>query len=97
MIGRGTLKNPGFLTELKTGKHTDKEALRGFHDYIFSEYRKVLFGDKTVLFKMKEIWAYLYPLFEDSEKHWKKIRKAQKLSDYEAAVGMLFAQRELRE
>lgn len=95
MIGRGILRNPGILREIQTGERIDKERLRGFHDQILSDYREVLFGDKTVLFKMKEIWAQLNTLFTNPEKYWKKIKKAQKLTDYEIAVNRLFAEQEI--
>lgn len=95
MIGRGILRNPGILREIQTGERINKERLRGFHDQILSDYREVLFGDKTVLFKMKEIWAQLNTLFTNPEKYWKKIKKAQKLTDYEIAVNRLFAEQEI--
>lgn len=96
MIGRGILRNPGILREIQTGERIDKECLRGFHDQILSNYKEVLFGDKTVLFKMKEIWAQLSTLFTNPEKYWKKIKKAQKLTDYEIAVNRLFAEQEIK-
>ena len=95
MLGRGILKNPGILKEIKTGEKAEKEELRSFHDQILTEYRKVLYGDKTVLFKMKEIWSYMHPLFTNSEKYWKKIKKAQKISDYEITVASLFREQEI--
>lgn len=95
MIGRGILRNPGILREIQTGERINKERLRGFHDQILSDYREVLFGDKTVLFKMKEIWVQLNTLFTNPEKYWKKIKKAQKLTDYEIAVNRLFAEQEI--
>lgn len=95
MIGRGILRNPGILREIQTGERIDKERLRGFHDQILSNYKEVLFGDKTVLFKMKEIWAQLNTLFTNPEKYRKKIKKAQKLTDYEIAVNRLFAEQEI--
>lgn len=95
MIGRGILRNPGILREIQTGQRIEKEYLRGFHDQILSDYKEVLYGDKTVLFKMKEIWAQLSLLFTNYEKYWKKIKKAQKMGDYETAVNRLFAEQEI--
>ena len=43
-------------------------------------------GDRNVLFKMKELWFYQIRQFEDAEKYGKKIKKAQRLSEYEEAV-----------
>lgn len=42
-----------------------------------------------VLFKMKEIWCYMASMFADCKKQEKKIKKAQSLADYEAAVAVM--------
>lgn len=68
----------------------DRETLRAFHDRLLSDYQSVMSGDKNVLFKMKEVWSYMIELFPDSEKTAKKIRKADRLREYEAAVQELF-------
>ena len=95
MIGRGILKNPGILKEIKNQAKAEKAELKAFHDQILNEYRQVLFGDKTVLFKMKEIWNHMHTLFTNPEKYWKKIKKAQKISEYEAVVSSLFREQEI--
>lgn len=96
MLGRGMLINPGLAREIRTGIKTDKMTLRAFHDEILEEYKKVLFGEKTVLFKMKEFWFYVGDLFIDSGKYIKKIRKSEKIAVYESVVEQLFAEKELR-
>lgn len=96
MLGRGMLINPGLAREIRTGIKTDKMTLRAFHDEILDEYKKVLFGEKTVLFKMKEFWFYVGDLFVDSGKYIKKIRKSEKIAMYESVVKQLFAEKELR-
>lgn len=90
MLGRGLLANPGLAGELQEKAPADRERLRAFHDRLYWGYREVFSGEKNVLFKMKEFWTYLVLNFEDAEKYAKKIRKAQKLSGYEAAVNDLF-------
>lgn len=97
MIGRGLLMNPGFAQEICTGKRADKENLRRFHDKIYTEYQDYLYGEKNVLFKMKELWAYMAALFTDYEKYAKRIRKAEKLYKYEEAVDALFGEQEIVE
>lgn len=52
-------------------------------------------GERDVLFKMKEMWFYMAYMFEDVEKQAKKIKKSQRLTDYEAAVEELFATKSL--
>ncbi len=78
-------------TEETDGK-TDRKKLLAFHDRLLSDYEAELSGDKNVLFKMKELWAYLIFQFPGKEKEAKAIRKAQRLSEYRAAVRSVFAE-----
>ncbi len=96
MLGRGILKNPGLIPAIREGRYLKKEILKAFHDEVYEAYKEVLFGEKTVLFKMKEIWFYMAPLFSDSEKYAKKIKKSEKLNVYETVVEALFEERCLR-
>ncbi|MDF2510711.1 MAG: dus1 [Herbinix sp.] len=95
MVGRGLITNPGLIDELRDNLRIDKEKFRTFHDTILAEYQSILSGDRNVLFKMKELWFYMVLLFHDSEKYAKKIRKSEKLKDYEEAVNRLFLEKEL--
>ncbi|MEE1086621.1 MAG: tRNA-dihydrouridine synthase family protein [Schaedlerella sp.] len=97
MIGRGLLRNPGLAREICTGQRTDKETLKGFHDRIYEDYQGYLFGEKNVLFKMKEMWCYMAPMFTNFEKYAKKIKKAERLYKYEEAVEALFKEQEIAE
>lgn len=91
MMGRGLLTNPA----LGTRAALDSRTLQAFHNAILAGYREVIPGDRNVLFKMKELWAYLGDAFADSKKQVKKIRKAERMADYEAAVANIFATCEL--
>lgn len=95
MIGRGMIKNPGLIQEIKGEPGMTKEILRAFYEELFEGYQEVLCGDKQMLFKMKEIWSYLGQNFTDSEKYMKKIRKANRLSEYDVIVQALFREQEL--
>lgn len=95
MIGRGMIKNPGLIQEIKGELGMTKEILRAFYEELFEGYQEVLCGDKQMLFKMKEIWSYLGQNFTDSEKYMKKIRKANRLSEYDVIVQALFREQEL--
>ena len=53
----------------------DAGRLRAFHDKILEDYRALDFGEKNVLFKMKEIWCYMGSLFSEGEKELKRIKK----------------------
>lgn len=95
MIGRGLIRNPGLVGEIMGSPRVTKEQLREFHDTVYEEYKKVMPGDRTVLFKMKEIWTYMIDLFTDNTKYFKKIKKAERIWDYESGVNSLFREQEI--
>lgn len=67
------------------------------HQMLLNDYRTVMSGEKNVLFKMKELWFYMSQDFTQSQQYWKKMKKAQKLSDFEAEVNALCLEQKLRE
>lgn len=104
MLGRGILQDPSLpaqiqkdCTETKDAPLLTKELLRAFHDEILSGYQAILFGDRNVLFKLKALWIYLGSSFTNPQKYLKKIKKAERMTDYLAAVDALFSEQELSE
>lgn len=95
MFGRGIIKKPWLLSLIRDGEKPDKKKLREFHDSLYSEYQKILSGERNVLFRMKELWSYMAPSFTNYEKYAKKIKKAQNLRSYYEAIEMLFSSQEL--
>lgn len=98
MIGRGLIARPGFIGN--TGKKQDKvtkKIIQEFMGRLLADYREVMSGDTHALFKMKEIWIYLAPYFTNYEKYLKKIKKTNKISEYQMIVSGLFAGEELVE
>ena len=57
----------------------------------FTIILKLMYGDRNLLFRMKELWNYMGALFPEGAKYLKKIKKAERLADYLAAVDGLFA------
>ena len=95
MTGRGVLADPALARRIRGGHPADKAELRRFHDLLYEGYCAEMSGDRTILFKMKELWTYLAPAFADSRKCVKKIKKAEKCAVYEQIVEELFAAKEL--
>ena len=91
MLGRGVVANPALIRQCQGGPPLSRDELRSFHDALVKEYRKVLSGDRPLLFKMKEIWFYVICVFEGADKPYKALRKAQRWSDYENAVNSIFS------
>lgn len=92
MLGRGILQNPALLSQIKSPTSCDAElsTLRAFHDTLLSRYREIMSGDTNTLYKMKDLWTFLGRSFSDADRHLKKIKKADSISDYKIAVGNLF-------
>ena len=49
MYGRGIIRNPGLLGEIKSGAKVSMEVLRDFHDKLYHDYAELFSGDKNVL------------------------------------------------
>ena len=90
MTGRGVLADPSLARQLRGGKGLDKEELRRFHDIVYEGYCQEMSGDRTILYKMKELWFYLAGVFSDSKKYAKKIKKAERCMIYEQIIEELF-------
>ena len=95
MIGRGLLRNPALIREIKYGQKLTKRELLAMHDALYEGYQEYLSGDKNVLYKMKEFWNNAAVMFTNHEKYAKKIRKVQTLKNYEQAVNALFSDQQL--
>ena len=93
MLGRGILANPGLMDEIKNNTFIDKKVLKDFHDEILNKYIELFNEDKNAMFRMKELWGYMIYIFSDNKKYAKKIKKAQKVKDYNEAVLSLFKSR----
>ena len=96
MFGRGILSNPGLIGEIKEETFIDKKVLKNFHDEILNNYIELFKEEKNALFRMKELWGYMIYIFSDNKKYAKKIKKAQHLKEYRAAVDVLLRDRELQ-
>lgn len=90
MLGRGIIANPALVNQIEQEDGDLRAKLRGFHDKVYEEYQQISSGDKNVLFKMKELWFYMGNQFVGSEKLMKKIKKSEKLKDYESVIEVLF-------
>lgn len=95
MLGRGILANPGLMGEIKNNSYMDKKILKNFHDEIFDKYIELFNEDRNAMFRMKELWGYMIHIFSDNKKYIKKIKKAQKVSDYNEAVSSLFMEQDI--
>ena len=85
MLGRGILKTPSLLEELQ-GKPRNYQQWYEFLSELCEAYEQELSGDRNVLFKMKELWYYLFQSLPDNEKAVKAMRKVKDLAEYKMLV-----------
>ena len=95
MVGRGVLADPALGRVLKGGGQAEKAELRKFHDLLYRAYCEEMSGDRTVLYKMKELWFYFSGLFTNGKKYYKKIKKCERCVIYESIVNELFMKEEV--
>lgn len=89
MLGRGIVANPALQRECAGGAAASRDEIRRFHAELLRRFRQEIPEDNNILFRMKELWAYLGDRFSEDEKKLKKVRKAKKMAEYEAAVSEL--------
>lgn len=95
MIGRGFLKNPMLPVKISEGDialgQEDFVRIRKFHDRLLSDYMEEMSGQRPVLFKMKELWAYMGEMFPGNAKLLKKLRKTESLKNYKSIAEEIIA------
>lgn len=96
MLGRGILRDPCLYEKLFESEEMDasvwKQKVRSFHDALLDAYIEEMSGDRNVLFKMKELWFYLWESFDGSKKLIKKLKKSGSVSEYLRVVEEIFMQ-----
>ncbi len=92
MLGRGVIRNPGFLREIKGGEIVSMEQRKEFHDRLYGGYLDMLGAEKDVLFKMKEIWFYWQYAFPGKEKMIKTLLRTKKPAEYQDTARRLFSE-----
>ncbi|MDF1548853.1 MAG: tRNA-dihydrouridine synthase family protein [Bacteroidales bacterium] len=96
MIGRALISNPFLVEEILLGRKIDQsvklERFLGFHSELFGIYNNQLDGPGHILNKMRQFWEYFSLSFEESNKVYKKIKKAKTIENYRSAVNEILKQ-----
>lgn len=91
MLGRGAVADPALPRMLRGGNGLSAGELKAFHDALLERFLAEGLGEQAAMARLKELWFYMLYKFPDSKKEAKGLLKAQRLSDYTAAVEALFA------
>lgn len=98
MIGRGFLRNPFLIEELKV-KNAERERktrIKNFEEALFHAYVEDIKDENTAVLKMKELWSYLMNSFGGAERYVKDIKKAKNAAEYRSVVNVLFSNCDLK-
>ena len=101
MIGRGMLARPSMAADYKELRDINCADPQDFlsklfqmHQIIFDHACKTYQGDSQILSHVQSFWEYLEPSIP--KKIFKKIKKAGKLSEYQAAIIKITSQSSLK-
>jgi tRNA-dihydrouridine synthase len=90
MMGRGLIADPFLPSMIKNDTleyPSDKMKLFSeFHETLYQGYSESLSGTTHILLKMHHLWEYFSVIFSNPHKVHKKIKKANSIRNYEAAV-----------
>jgi len=89
MIGRGILRNPFLLAEIRKQELTliqKTDMLRGFHLSVIDHCKQKYSGDLHFLKRLEEMWEYHAEAFDNGRKIYKQVKKCKNLVQYEAVV-----------
>ena len=89
MIGRGFVKRPQLACEIAGRKLPVPEEYVSWHRELESGYAGYLSGERSLLFKMKDMWNFYGDSFKDEEKTLKKMKKTQSLQEFNTLAEQL--------
>lgn len=97
MVGRGIIGDPALASKATGGAAADRKVLEEFHGDLFEGFAQSMNSRRNAMLRMKEIWFYHINLFDDHEKHIKRLRKATDVDEFLAAATAIFRDLPLRE
>ena len=94
MIGRGLISDP-FLPQMIQNDSIDYpenrwQIFKEFHDRVYKEYDEYLSGPTPIKMKMRGFWEFFALSFDNPQKTFKKIKKANNAVQYNQATREIF-------
>lgn len=90
MIGRGLLRDPALVRQIQGGALLTGQELETYMKAVLESWIGTGVGAENAIWRMKELWSYLRPVFPDADKGFRKLRKAKRRSEYEEAAALIF-------
>ena len=88
MIGRALISNPFLAEEIKGIEQNTKKIkiFEAFHNELYEKYASTLSGSTHLQNKMMFFWEYFADSFSNSKKVFKRIKKANNIDNFNAAI-----------
>ena len=96
MLGRGLAGDPALARKASGGPAAGREELFIFLGTLYEEYSRDYGNRHAAMLRMKELWSYLLGLFDDTERHARRLRKAADPEEYEASAAAILRELPLR-
>ena len=90
MMGRGIIKNPAIISNIKSDFTLTKNTLKDFHDELFFKYTALYESENNAMFRMKELWSHMISLFDNSDKLIKNINKCKNPKNFSSITDDVF-------
>ena len=93
MLGRGLLTNPFLAEDIKQISDNQRDRKTRLHNFVVDLYVERLRhagGSPKIIGSMKELWKYMMNIFDEPQNVWRKVKKVNKLDEYEMAVESIF-------
>lgn len=92
MVGRGLLRNPALLRQVKGGPPARMEELRSFYEALYAAYCAAFGSPVTALGPMKELWFYQLEAMNGprKDKLQKALKKCRTEGEYRSLSAEIF-------
>ncbi|MBO5648971.1 MAG: tRNA-dihydrouridine synthase family protein [Clostridia bacterium] len=97
MFGRGAVSNPQLIGQARAmlmGKEVpplSRDRLYAFFLALYHDAKNRLSGERHVLFRLKELFAYWIVLFDEADSYRRRLRKAETAAEFLSCAEELFA------
>ena len=86
MVGRGMVADPSLIRQLRGGAPASREEFTAFLMRLREDYTAAYSGERNVLHRLKEIWAFMGPHYPKAQAELKTLMKAESLEVYKVAA-----------
>lgn len=96
MVGRSLMADPALFRKARGGEAATHDEIFAFTDALLKDYTAAFSSLKNAVMRLKEYWFFQQFLFENPEKHIKRLFKARTPDDFFAALDAMKNELEIR-